>query len=79
MTPTLETNAMYELIRSSSRHELITRHGPALLLAFVIAELFYKWGSFSLECLGFLGTWFVLDAIWALVTAKTQKVRTTQT
>ena len=57
---------MFELIRSSSRRELLTRHAPALLISVVIAEIFYKWGSFSLECLGFLATWLVLDALFAL-------------
>ena len=66
---------MFELIRSSSRRELFTRHAPGLLIAFVVAELFYKWGSFSLECLGFLATWFVLDALFALVIGKTGRQR----
>jgi hypothetical protein len=35
---------------------------PALLLAGLIAEFFYKFHSFTLECIGFLITWFVLDA-----------------
>ena len=61
---------MYELLRSSSRRQLYTRHAPGLLVSFVVAELFYKWGSFSLECLGFLATWFVLDLIFALVSGK---------
>ena len=61
---------MFELIRSSSRRELLTRHAPGLLIAFVIAEMFYKWGSFTLECLGFLATWFVLDAMFALIAGK---------
>jgi len=31
------------------------------LVAFLIAELFYKFHSFTLECAAFLATWFVLD------------------
>ena len=69
---------MFELIRSSSRRELFTRHALGLLIAFVIAELFYKWGSFALECLGFLATWFVLDAIFALFSGKATRRRTAQ-
>ena len=61
---------MFELIRSSSRREIFTRHAPGLLIAFVVAELFYKWGSFALECLGFLATWFVVDLIFALLSGK---------
>ena len=66
---------MFELIRSSSRRELYTRYAPGLLIAFVIAEMFYKWGSFSLECLGFLATWFVVDATFALVAGKSNRER----
>ena len=69
---------MFELIRSSSSRELFTRHMPGLLIAFVIAEMFYKWGSFSLECLGFLATWFVVDAIFAVIAAKTGRDRAPQ-
>ena len=56
---------MFELIRSTSLRQLLTRQTPALLGSLVIAELFYKFGSFTLECLGFLATWFVLDALFA--------------
>ena len=58
---------MFELLRSSSLHQLLARQVPALVISLVIAELFYKFGSFTLECLGFLATWFVLDATFALV------------
>ena len=56
---------MFELIRSVPLRQLLTRQAPALAGSLVIAELFYKFGSFTLECLGFLVTWFVLDAILA--------------
>ena len=56
---------MFELIRSTSLRQLLARQAPALAGSLLIAELFYKFGSFTLECLGFLATWFVLDAIFA--------------
>ena len=58
---------MFELMRSSSLRQLLSRQAPALLIALGIAELFYKFGSFTLECLGFLVTWFVIDALFAQV------------
>ena len=58
---------MFELLRSSSMQQLLTRQAPALVMSLVIAEMFYKFGSFTLECLGFLVTWFVLDATFARV------------
>ena len=60
-------SVMFELLRSSSLRQLLSRQAPALVLSLVVAEMFYKFGSFTLECLGFLATWFVLDALFALV------------
>jgi len=37
---------------------------PPLVASLVIAELFYKFGSFSLEALGFLATWAVASAVY---------------
>lgn len=57
---------MFELLRSSTLRQLLARQAPALVISLIVAELFYKFGSFTLECLGFLVTWFVLDATFAL-------------
>jgi hypothetical protein len=53
---------MYTLLRSLSLRRLWLEQLPALSLAWVIAEVFYKFRSFSLECAAFLLTWFVIDA-----------------
>lgn len=53
---------MYTLLRSLPLRRLWLEQLPALALAWTIAELFYKFKSFSLECAAFLLTWFVLDA-----------------
>ena len=58
---------MFELLRSSSLRHLLARQAPALVISLLVAEMFYKFGSFTLECLGFLATWFVLDAMLSLV------------
>jgi hypothetical protein len=52
---------MYTLIKELSPRHLLWLQTPAFLLSFVIASLFYKFGSFVLECLAFLVTWFVID------------------
>ena len=54
---------MYTLLRSVPWRNLVTTQAPALLASFVIAELFYKFHSFTLECLAFLATWFAIDAL----------------
>ena len=52
---------MYTLIRSIPVRQLLLEQVPALGLSFIIAELLYKFHSFTLECLAFLGTWYVID------------------
>jgi hypothetical protein len=54
---------MYTLTRSLPASELVLQQAPTIVLALVIAEAFYKFGSFTLEALAFLATWFALDVI----------------
>ena len=54
---------MFQLIRSLSASNLLARQLPIAGVSFLTATLFYKFGNFALECVGFLATWFVLDAI----------------
>jgi hypothetical protein len=53
---------MYSLIHALPRTAMITQ-GVALVLSLLVAELFYKFHSFTLEALAFLATWYVLGAI----------------
>jgi hypothetical protein len=53
---------MYTLIRSIPLKELLSRQAPALGISWLIAEVFYKFHSFTLECAAFLATWFAVDA-----------------
>jgi hypothetical protein len=61
---------MYQLLRGRSLKAISIDALPPLMLAFVIAELFFKWRSFTLECGGFLITWFVLDWVWSKVRSR---------
>ena len=54
---------MYQLIHNLTASELFKRQVPVFLVAFLVAEVFYKLKSFTLECIAFLITWYVLDAI----------------
>ena len=54
---------MYKLIHNLTVSELFKRQLPVFVVAFVIAELFYKFHSFILETGAFLVTWYVLDAL----------------
>ena len=59
---------MYTLLRSLTLSDALSKQAPAFLVSFVIAEQFYKFHSFTLECLGFLATWFVVDFVMTTVT-----------
>ena len=61
---------MYALTRDVPLKESLSRHAPTLAGSMLIAELFYKLGSFTLECLAFLATWYVLDASESALTAR---------
>lgn len=54
---------MYSFIRSLTTKELIFEQAPTMSISWIIAELFYKFHSFTLECAAFLVTWFMLDAL----------------
>jgi hypothetical protein len=58
---------MYTLIRSVPLKQLLSEQAPAIALALLVAELFYKFHSFTLECVAFLATWCVIDALIQLV------------
>jgi hypothetical protein len=53
---------MYTLMRLMPLRDVLLEQVPALMGALILAEVFYKFRSFTLECLAFLGTWYVLDA-----------------
>ena len=54
---------MFTLLRELSTKRILTEQIPVIAVAWIIAELFYKFHSFSLECAAFLATWFALDAV----------------
>jgi hypothetical protein len=61
---------VFQLIRSMTARQLLVRQVPAFSISLVIAELFYKFHSFTLECAAFLATWFVLDGITQAVVSR---------
>ena len=54
---------MIDLVRALRGHSAYGRLLLGFLPSFLIAEFFYKFHSFSLECAAFLVTWFVLDSV----------------
>ena len=55
---------MYSLLSRVPVSFLITRELPSAGVSLVIAEIFYKFHSFTLECAAFLATWYSIS--WLL-------------
>ena len=54
---------MQQMIRAHGLMPTLTREAPAGVGALLIAEAFYKFHSFTLECIAFLATWYALSWI----------------
>ena len=54
---------MYTLLKSLKGRIVVAEQLGVLVASFVIAELFYKFHSFTLECVAFLATWYALDLL----------------
>ena len=67
---------MFTLVRMLPIHRLLGEQLPAFAISFVIAEAYYKFHSFALECAAFLGTWFVIDAVVQIARRLCSKRRT---
>ena len=52
---------MHTLIRRVGFGSGLPTESTSLVLALVMAELFYKFHSFTLECGAFLATWWVIS------------------
>lgn len=61
---------MYTLWRGMHDGRAAWVEVPTLAASVAIAEFFYKFHSFSLECLAFLATWFVLGGAVSAVAGK---------
>ena len=54
---------MYTLMNSIPLRQMLLEQAPIIVISLIIAELFYKFHSFTLECIAFLATWYVLDVL----------------
>jgi len=58
---------MFSLIKDLGVQVALKREAIPCALALVTAEFLFKFHSFTLECLAFLATWFVLSFIQSRV------------
>jgi hypothetical protein len=63
---------MYQLMTMLTVRQVLARQVPALVVSFLVAEIFYKFHSFTLECAAFLVTWFVVDTAFQFVARSLQ-------
>jgi hypothetical protein len=54
---------LYSLIKSNGLRQLLEREFVPFALALLIAQVWFKWGSFALELIGFIAVWFVLGFV----------------
>jgi hypothetical protein len=54
---------MFTLINKLGFKSMLKQEGPAFLLAWISAEAFYKFGSFTLESGAFLLTWYLMGLV----------------
>ncbi len=52
---------MHRAVQTLGVDAFLRQEAPLLAAAFAIAEVFYKFGSFAIECLAFLVTWYALS------------------
>jgi hypothetical protein len=55
------TNTLFYLVASLTIKQVVFEKVPVFGISIIIAELFYKFHSFTLELLAFMATWFMLD------------------
>jgi hypothetical protein len=59
---------MYSLIHNAEARRALAIEAPCLVAALLVAEVSYKFHSFTLECVAFLATWTAMSAVATLVT-----------
>jgi len=58
---------MYTLLHNVGLRKGLLAEAPSLILSILVAELFYKFHSFTFECVAFLVTWYAVSRAFALV------------
>lgn len=54
---------MFSLYSTHSFKQLLEREFFPFTIALIIAQIYFKWGSFALELIGFIVTWLVLGFV----------------
>jgi hypothetical protein len=58
---------VFSLIKDLGLRVAARQEAVPFLISFAIAEFFFKFKSFALECVAFLAVWFVLSYLQSLI------------
>ncbi len=69
---------MFHVVRQLARTRriphLLSNDLPSFVAAWLVAETCYKWGSVTIETLGFLATWWAFGAVcWFLFERRAER------
>ncbi len=65
---------MYELVKQLGVGAFLAREAGPLVVSLAVAELLFKFHSFTLEALAFLATWYLISGVAAaLITRRRGK------
>ena len=68
---------MFSLIRDLGFRVAAKQEAVPFLIAFMLAELFFKFKSFALECLAFLAVWALLSFLQSVIIPSSKQQRPT--
>ena len=54
---------MYTLFKNVGLKKIAISELPSLGISLLVAEEFYKFGSFTIECVAFFATWYLISFI----------------
>lgn len=63
---------MFSLLKDLGVRVALKQEAVPFLIAFGIAEFFFKFKSFALECAAFLAVWYVLSFVQSLIIPRTK-------
>jgi hypothetical protein len=66
---------MFSLLKDLGIQVALRQEAVPFVIAFVVAEFFYKFHSFTLECLAFLATWCLLSYLQSLLVPSTRRAQ----
>ncbi len=58
-----QESILFSLINIVGLREILSREAIPFAVSLIVAQLYFKWGSFALELIGFLALWLTLGAM----------------